>query len=174
MAQGTAAAKATAEKDTTATTTDTGTSATSAAGPEVVAPPAAGTEGGTSDGNTAVPGTGDHDRVAMLSLRADGTPDQTERVEMIGDPETSKAATVEQFRQQAVSAEDVRLRGVTSASGAETVEQDPTIQALVDAHDKVAEQATKAAESAVDALHTGESAQIPESNPASPDAGSSS
>ena len=157
MAQGTSAAdKPAAAKTTTPTTT-------------TAPPPAAGQVGGTSEGNTAVP-VGDIDRVAMLTLNPDGTPRQTERVEMIGDPEAIKAGTAEQFRQQAVSAEDVRLRGVTAGPGgdAEVVEQDPSIAALQEAHQSVADDATKAAEAAVDALHTGESEQVPDTNPAAP------
>lgn len=157
MAQGTSAAKPAADKNPDSTP----------ATPEVTAPPAPGQGGGTSQGNTAVPGVGDYDRVTMMTLNADGTPKQTPRFEMIGDPEGAKAGTAEQFRQQAVSAEDVRLRGVVAPGGAgETVEQDPKIQELQDAHEKVADAATKAAEAAVDALHTGESEKVPDTNPA--------
>lgn len=115
-----------------------------------------------------VPGESDHDRVSMLSIGKDGKPDQLDP-EMIGDPDAAKAATAEQFRQRAVSAEDVRLRGVTSGAGgaAEDVEQDPAIAELQKAHQSAADAATKAAEATVDALHTGESEKVPETNPAS-------
>lgn len=102
------------------------------------------------EGNTAVPHQGDHDRVQMLSLRADGTPDQ-HNPEIIGDKETALAATKEQFKQQAVSAADV-----ANPVGGTTVEdapQDPNIQAAVDEHEKVAAAAEKAAETTVNALH---------------------
>ena len=104
----------------------------------------------TEKANTAVPHEGDHDRVQMLSLRADGTPDQ-HNPEIIGDKETAIAAAKEQFVQQAVSAVDVQ-----SAGGGTTVEdapQDPTIEAAKTEHDKVAAAAEKAAEKAVDALY---------------------
>lgn len=106
----------------------------------------------SSDGNTAVPHEGDHDRVQMLSLRADGTPDQ-HNPELIGDKDTSLAATKEQFKQQAVSAADV----ANAPSGGATVEdapQDPSIEAATKEHEKVAAAAEKAAEAAVDALST--------------------
>jgi hypothetical protein len=52
---------------------------------------------------------GAHDRVAMLSLRADGTPDQT-NPEIIGDKDAAVAAAKVQFAQQAVSAVDEAKR----------------------------------------------------------------
>lgn len=120
--------------------------------------------GGTTKGNTAVPHQGDHDRVQMLSLKADGTPDQTAHVELIGDPEQTRAATREQFAQQAVSAVDhVRAQSVpmmtvegkdgeTELRPASEAPQDPSIQAAKDEHDKAQEAAHKAADAAVDAL----------------------
>jgi hypothetical protein len=119
---------------------------------------------GTSDGNTAVPHQGDHDRVQMLSLKADGTPDQ-HNPEIIGDPEFAKAAAREQFTQQAVSAADsIRATsvpmmtvskddGTTELRPASEAPQDPEIQKAQDEHEKVAEAARKAADSMVDALH---------------------
>jgi hypothetical protein len=103
-------------------------------------------------GNTAVP-HGDHDRVAMLSLRADGTPDQHDP-EIIGDREFALAATKRQFTEQAVSAVDQRERGITSGDGGEPVAQDPEIARLKAAHDAVTAQAEVAAESTVNALFT--------------------
>lgn len=119
----------------------------------------------TTAGNTAVPEHGDHDRVQMLSLRADGTPDQ-HNPEIIGDPEFAKAAAGEQFRQQAVSAADaakfsansVPMMAVGQKDGsvkvvpASEAPQDPSIQATIDEHEKVAEAATKAADAMVDKL----------------------
>lgn len=94
-----------------------------------------------------------HDRVAMLSLKADGTPDQT-APEIIGDKEWAVAAAKEQFAQQAVSAADEK-RAREAAAVSETAVQDPTIKAAQDEHGKVAEAAEKTAESVVDALFKG-------------------
>lgn len=105
-------------------------------------------------GNTAVPQHGDHDRVAMLSLRADGTPDQL-NPEIIGDREFAEAATREQFQQQAVSAVDTAERAATTdaAAAAEQVEQDPSIAELKGKHDAAADAAVAAADATVDALY---------------------
>lgn len=122
------------------------------------------TTGGTTQGNTAVPHKGPHDRVQMLSLRPDGTPDQTPGVEIIGDPEFAKAAAREQFKQQAVSVADqlhatsepmmvvAGKDGETELKPASEAPQDPSIQERKDEHDKVAEAAEKAADKMVDAL----------------------
>ena len=91
-----------------------------------------------------VPDHGDHDRVQMLSLHADGTPAQV-NPELIGDKDTTLAATKEQFRQQAVSAADVHARGES--------ERDAGV--LQEIHDKAAEAAEAAAEKIVNALHRG-------------------
>lgn len=105
-------------------------------------------------GNTAVTGHGDHDRVAMLSLRADGTPDQHDP-EIIGDRQFALDATREQFRQQAVSAADTELRGAAAAEGrGEPVKQDPAIAGLQKAHEQVAGQAEKDATATVNQLFT--------------------
>lgn len=106
-------------------------------------------------GNTAVP-QGDRDRVAMLSLKADGTPDQT-NPQMIGERDFALAATKEQFRQQAVSAVDQAERAEAPAAAGE-VTQDPAIEALKAAHDAAASSAEKAAESTVNALFTDDTA----------------
>jgi hypothetical protein len=105
-------------------------------------------------GNTAVPQHGDRDRVAMLSLRADGTPDQ-HNPQIIGEREFAETATREQFRQQAVSAVDTEKRRElfgTGAGDAEQVEQDPKIQELADAHQEAEKAAESAADSTVGAL----------------------
>lgn len=103
-----------------------------------------------------LPQGGDHDRVAMLSLKADGTPDQV-NPEFIGDPEQTKAATTAQFVQQAVSAADVIARGTgdavaTTADSGPSAGASPQEQSLQDAHDSAAASATAAAEAAVAAL----------------------
>ena len=98
---------------------------------------------------------GDHDRVTMLSLRADGTPDQV-NPEIIGDKDAAIAATTEQFKQQAVSAADREIRGVTSGDqdGASTKE-DPAVEELKKAHESAAKGAESAAKSVVESLHKG-------------------
>lgn len=108
-------------------------------------------------GNTAVPQHGDRDRVAMLSLKADGTPDQ-HNPEIVGEREFALEATKEQFRQQAVSAvdQDKRAELFGTGDGSEQLEQDPKITELKDAHDSAAQAAEKAAESTVGALFTDE------------------
>ncbi len=122
-------------------------------------------------GNTAVPTHGDHDRVAMLSLKADGTPDQHEP-EMIADPEGTLAATRRQYVEQAVSAADVQLRRtepgaanvtIIGKAGDEPDEvvpattdaagEDPTVAATRQAHEAAAKAAGSAAEATLRALH---------------------
>lgn len=104
------------------------------------------------DGNTAVPSNEVHDRVAMLSLAKDGTPDQV-NPQIIGDKDFALAAAKRQFAEQAVSAVDDAERSVGTA--AETVDQDPSIEALKAKHDKAATAAEKRAESVVSSLHEG-------------------
>lgn len=108
----------------------------------------------TGSGNTTVPNQGDHDRVQMLSLRADGTPDQ-HNPELIGDKEVAVAAAQEQFKQQAVSAADVASAPTGGGTTVTDAPQDPTIEAAVKEHEKVAGAAEKAAKSVVDSLHQG-------------------
>ena len=105
-------------------------------------------------GNTGVPQHGDRDRVAMLSLRADGTPDQ-HNPEIIGNKQFALDATREQFRQQAVSAVDQRERatGPLSAGSAEQLEQDPAIAELTGKHEAAEQAATSAADATVEALY---------------------
>jgi len=131
----------------------------------------AGQNSETGPGNKAVPGDSgvrDHDRVAMLSLKADGTPDQN-APEFIMDEERTLEATRQQFVEQAISVtDDARRRELATGAGegalrtdedgntevvpADKLEEDPTVKALTEAHDKVEKQATSAAESAVKAL----------------------
>lgn len=102
---------------------------------------------------TAIPGGGPRDRVAMLSVSRDGTPDQHDP-EIIGDKEFALAATKEQFRQQAVSAVDDEKRPELfgTLGAAEEVGQDPKIEELQKAHQAAEKSAEGAAESAVNAL----------------------
>lgn len=127
--------------------------------------PSANPAPGTSEGNTAVPHQGDHDRVQMLTLNADGTP-RDHNPEIIGDPEVAKAMAREQFAQQAVSAADVRATSVpmmvvgdgkdgTKLVPASEAPQDPSIADAQAEHAKVAEAAHKAADAMVDSLHRG-------------------
>lgn len=109
--------------------------------------------GDTKVVNKAAKG-GDHDRVAMLSLKADGSPDQTDP-EFIGDKEAAVAATTEQFRQQAVSAADVEVRGVTSGNEKVSTTEDPTVAEIKKAHEAAAKGAEANASSVVGALHQG-------------------
>jgi hypothetical protein len=112
---------------------------------------------GTSEGNTAVPHQGDHDRVQMLTLNADGTP-RDHNPEIIGDPEVAKAMAREQFAQQAVSAVDVRGTSVPmmvvgdELRPASEAPQDPAIESAQKEHERVAEAARKAADAMVDEL----------------------
>lgn len=118
----------------------------------------------TPSGGNTVPGHGDHDRVQMLSLKADGTPDQ-HNPEMIGDKAVTTAAAKAQFAEQAVSAKDVELRGATATTGVlqgqkdgsvktvDSTEQDPSIATLEDAHKAAAKAAESAAEKTVSSLH---------------------
>ena len=101
-----------------------------------------------------VPNHGDHDRVQMLSLKADGTPDQ-HNPEIIGDKDAAVAAAKEQFKQQAVSAADVANAPTGGGSTVEDAPQDPSIEAAVKEHEKVAAAAEKAAVKVVDSLHQG-------------------
>ena len=96
--------------------------------------------------------TATHDRVVMLSLRADGTPDQI-NPEIIGDKEVAKEAAKRQFAEQAVSSADDAKRKADAASGVEHVEQDPTIAAAQAEHEKIAAAAEKAATATIDKLH---------------------
>lgn len=99
--------------------------------------------------NTAVPHEGDHDRVAMLSLRVDGSADQ-HNPEIIGDKEFAVEAAKRQFAEQAVSAADAANR--QAGIGGDEVEQDPAIAEAQKEHEKVAKAAEKRAESVVDSL----------------------
>jgi hypothetical protein len=106
-------------------------------------------------GNTGVSVHGDRDRVAMLSLNADGTPDQTSP-QLIGDRQLALDGTREQFRQQAVSAVDQEKRALLFGVGStgEQLEQDPTIAELQTAHQAAEQAADSAADATVGALFT--------------------
>ena len=92
-----------------------------------------------------------HDRVAMLSVRADGTLDQA-APELIGDKAATVAATQRQFAEQAVSAADDAAR---RAANATADVQDPAITELQAAHDAAAAKAKEDASAIVNSLHQG-------------------
>jgi hypothetical protein len=114
-----------------------------------------------------VPQQGDHDRVVMLSLKADGTADQ-HNPEIIGDPELAAEAARRQFSEQAVSAVDVAERGVYEGGSSVTLvgqkdgsvkeeplrtgDLDPSIAALKEKHDAAAKAGESAADAAIKSL----------------------
>lgn len=99
---------------------------------------------------------GDHDRVVMLSLKADGTPDQN-NPEIIGDKETAVEAAKVQFAQQAVAAVDAARRPELGLAGSDDAGPSPDakIDALKAEHDKATAAAEKRAKSVVNSLHQG-------------------
>lgn len=94
---------------------------------------------------------GDHDRVVIASRRADGTPDQTPDFTYIGDEATSIEAAKRQLSEQAVSAVDVRERGVGGPGAASPGEPDPDTRELQKKQESAASAAAKAGESEVKA-----------------------
>jgi hypothetical protein len=90
---------------------------------------------------------GDVDRVAMLSLKADGTPDQTPGVEIIGNREFAEAATREQFRQQAASSAHAAADQPAGGDLPPQDVEDPEIKARQERN----EEAIKGADAAADA-----------------------
>lgn len=100
--------------------------------------------------NTAVKGEGDHDRVVMLSLNADGSADQ-HNPEIIGDKDAAKKAAREQFAQQAVSASESER--IFEESKADEAGPDKVIDARKKEHDKLAGAAEKQADAVVESLH---------------------
>jgi hypothetical protein len=101
-------------------------------------------------------GGGDHDRVVMLSVNADGSLDQT-NPEIIGDKEQAIEATKRQFAEQAVAAVDATKRPELGLGGSEPVEPGPDakIDELKAAHDEASKAAEQRAETVVDSLHKG-------------------
>lgn len=97
----------------------------------------------------------DHDRVVMASRLPDGTPAQTPTFEYIGDKDVAIHAAKRQLSEQAVSAADVAIRGVTSADAIGPGEPDPAVQEIKDAHEAAAKAAESRAESEVNKNHAG-------------------
>lgn len=99
---------------------------------------------------------GDHDRVASLSIRADGTLDQTPGVEIIGDKAAALEITKRQFAERAVSAVDAAKRAELGLAGVEEGSTaDKGIDALKAAHDAAAAAGEKEAERIVNQLSKG-------------------
>jgi hypothetical protein len=98
-----------------------------------------------------LPGGGDHDRVAMLSLNVDGSPAQ-HNPELIGDRDATLAATTKQFEQQAVSAADSQRQADAVKAAAVDAPQDPSIAEAKAEHDAVAATAAEAAKAVVEDL----------------------
>ena len=88
-----------------------------------------------------------HDRIALPSVAKDGSLDQLDP-EFIGDPEFTKEAVREQFKQNAVSAVDDANRA--AAEDDTEVSQDPSIEAAQKEHEKAAKKAESAADKLVD------------------------
>jgi len=97
---------------------------------------------------------GDHDRVVMLSLKADGSPDQHDP-EIIGDKEFAVNAAKAQFAQQAVSAVDVTLRTPNQGGLPVSETEDPGVAELQKAHEAAEKSAVSQAEKTINALHQG-------------------
>lgn len=95
--------------------------------------------------------TGDHDRVQALSIRKDGTLDQSPDVEIIGDKDAALEATKEQFRQIAVAAVDAEKRAELGLAGSqdEGDTSDAAIDALKAEHKKAEAAAEKKAEAVI-------------------------
>lgn len=107
---------------------------------------------------------GDHDRIVMASRKPDGSPDQTENFEYIGDKDVAIEAAETQLAEQAVSAVDAARRGVSTdepgidgkPGGNEgSSAPDPVVQDLKDDHEKAAAAAKKTAKAEVEAHHKG-------------------
>jgi hypothetical protein len=103
-----------------------------------------------------LPYQGDHDRVQMLSLHADGSAAQ-HNPELIGDKDAALALTREQFRQQAVSAVDTIKRPELLGDEVLAGSGEPTgaVKELRKLHDEAAAAATARADEVVNKLHQG-------------------
>ena len=94
----------------------------------------------------------DHDRVVALSVRNDGSLDQT-NPEIIGATDAAVAATKAQFAQMAVSAKDgYDRRAELDAEAEARAGQDPVIAARVKEHQAAVKAAEAKAEQVVKSL----------------------
>jgi hypothetical protein len=91
------------------------------------------------------------DKVQVPSRRKDGTPDQTENYELVGDKETTTAAIAEQLAQQAVSEADQKRAAEAAAVTAEAESLSPEEEARKSEYDALVEQARSEAEAEVEA-----------------------
>lgn len=92
-----------------------------------------------------------HDRVASLSLRSDGTPDQN-NPEIIGDKDAALDATKRQFAEFAVSAIDQDARRAAGLVTEEGSTADAAIDKVKAEHEKASKAAESAAEKVVNSL----------------------
>lgn len=157
-----------AQAASTGTTSDSGTvaeapaSAEAAVAEAIKATPEPGTAVEPAEVVSALPAGGDHDRVAMLSVRADGSADQYDPEFVIGE-DAAKAATRRQFAEQAVSAADAQVPASSSTVtivGTADGEPDKVIPLTTDAtrsqtalqalHEDIVEAAVSAADAAVE------------------------
>ncbi len=100
----------------------------------------------------------DHDRIVIASRRPDGSPAQSEGFEYIGPKDQAVTAAKAQLSEQAVSAVDVAVRGVTTEpadNGEGSSEPDPGVQEIIDAHGAAVSAAESKAESEVNSAHKG-------------------
>lgn len=95
---------------------------------------------------------GDHDRIVGLSIRSDGSLDQT-NPEIIGDKDFALDAAKRQFAEIAVSAVDAEKRRELGLAGEDDGDtSDRLIDELKKAHDSAAAAGEKQAESVINAL----------------------
>ncbi len=122
-------------------------------------------KGATPKANTAVPQA--RDRVAALSVRADGTHDQL-NPEFLVDSEAAREYTRRQFAEQAVGGADDANRGAGGPvtiigrpgdepdevvpATSDAVRQDPSVAERQAQHEKAVKAAERAADAVVDEL----------------------
>ena len=90
------------------------------------------------------------DRVQVPSIRKDGTPDQSDGFEIIGDKDTATEAIATQLGQMKVSAADEERAAAQAAATAEGAQLSPEEQARKDQHDALLEEGRSEAESLVE------------------------
>lgn len=92
------------------------------------------------------------DRVQTVSRRKDGTPDQSENFEIIGDKETAIEANGRQLGEMKVSAADEKRAQEQAAANTQgEASLSPEEQARKDEHDKLMEEGRAEAEAEVNA-----------------------
>lgn len=109
-------------------------------------------KGAQASGTPADTAGTDHDRVVALSIRNDGSVDQT-NPEIIGSTDAALAATKAQFAQMAVSAKDgYERRAELDAEAEARAAQDPVIAARVKEHEAAVKAAEAKAEQVIKSL----------------------